>query len=198
MLCTFLHKRSTNFSNAEKLKNVWWGAEEMTLFKIHRCCRYFKNIDISILTSMYRLTLLRPHSRIQTWRILSRMLIFPLLIIFWDCFQVWPCGAFGGSVQTWNLRATDGLLFFFKLTTRRGGVLFSPQNEVAASLVRILQNRSLFREFTYQKSVLTAASKRPAVRGIVNYDSKFENTVNTSSKKYKWPRYLRVRWLTQL
>ncbi len=31
MLCTFLHKRSTNISNTEKLKNVWWGAWEMTL-----------------------------------------------------------------------------------------------------------------------------------------------------------------------
>ncbi len=33
MLCTFLHKRSPNFSNTEKLKNVWWGAGEMTLSK---------------------------------------------------------------------------------------------------------------------------------------------------------------------
>ncbi len=30
-MCTFLHKRSTNFSNTEKLKNVWWEAGEMTL-----------------------------------------------------------------------------------------------------------------------------------------------------------------------
>ncbi len=26
LLCTFLHKRSTFFSNTEKLQNVWWGA----------------------------------------------------------------------------------------------------------------------------------------------------------------------------